>query len=118
LERIPVTTMAVFTVLVAGVASLVSPARESGTTVATLPLNGLAAAVGLALAGLLLASAAATTTRRYLPMLAVSGLLACAGILSSGSVARAAFLEAGSLFAVLAVWRSSKTLLARHGYLA
>ena len=82
-----------------------------------LPLEGLAASVGIALAGLLLATAAAKATRAYLPVLAAAGILACAGILATGTLARAACLEAASVLALLAVWRSAKTAGARNAYL-
>jgi formate hydrogenlyase subunit 3/multisubunit Na+/H+ antiporter MnhD subunit len=117
LERIPVAALAVLAAVVAEIASLAGVARESSAAVAALPLNGMATCVGLALVGLLLACAAAKSTRRYLPLLALAGVFACAGILSSGTLERAAFLEAGSAMAVLAVWRSARTEAARRGYL-
>jgi len=118
LESRPVTALTAFAALVAAAASLFAHPHESGAATVVLPLEGLAASVGIALAGLLLAAAAAKTTRAYLPVLAAAGILACAGILAAGTLPRAACLEAASVLALLAVWRSAKTAAARRAYLA
>ena len=73
LESKPVAGLTALAALVAAAASLVSPLHESGAATAVLPLSGLAASVGIALAGLLLASAAAKATRAYLPVVGGGG---------------------------------------------
>jgi NADH:ubiquinone oxidoreductase subunit 4 (subunit M) len=117
LESRPVAALTAFAALVAAAGWLFSPPHESASAVAVLPLGGLAASVGIALAGLLIATAAAKATRSYLPVLAAAGILACAGILATGALARAACLEAASVLALLAVWRSAKNAKARNAYL-
>ena len=118
LESRPVAALTAFAALVAAAASLFAPPHESGAATAVLPLGGVAVSVGIALAGLLLAAAAAKATRAYLPVLAAAGILACAGILATGTLVRAACLEAASVLALLAIWRSAKTAGVRRAYLA
>ena len=118
LERSPAAALALFGALLAGAARFVSLTNESGSPSAMEPLYGLAVAVGIALAGLLIAAAAAKVTRARLPVLAAAGILACTGVLVEGTLQRAVFLESAALLALLAVWRSAKKAGARRGYLA
>ena len=118
-ERVPVLALAGLAAAVAGMAAF-APAGHpaAGAVQAAVPLAGLASAVGISLAGLLLATAAAKAMRPYLLPLALAGGLACAGILAAGTLPRALLLEGGTLVALLAVWRTGKDAAARHGYLA
>jgi multicomponent Na+:H+ antiporter subunit A len=119
LERLPALALAGFAIAIAGVAALgpagPPPASEAPAAV---PLVGLAGAVAVSLAGLLLAAAAVKTMRAYVLPLALAGGLACVGILAVGTVPRAALLEGGTVIALLAIWRTSKSAAARQGYLA
>lgn len=77
----------------------------------------LAVGVGVSLAGLLLASAAARAWRTLLLPLALAGGLAIGGILVQGSFARTGLLEAASVVALLTLWKTSGKSAARYGYL-
>jgi multicomponent Na+:H+ antiporter subunit D len=77
----------------------------------------LAAGVGISLAGLLLASSAVKAWRRLLFPLALAGGLAVGGIFVHGSLLRTGLLEAASVVALLALWKSSEKPVARYGYL-
>jgi multicomponent Na+:H+ antiporter subunit A len=87
------------------------------TTIQSLPTLTLTVAVGVSLAGLLLATAAVRTWRRLLLPLGVAGALACCGILVHGSLARTGLLEAATVLALLVLWRNSSKASARYGYL-
>ena len=77
----------------------------------------LALGVGVSLAGLLLASAAARAWRGLLLPLAVAGGLAVGGILVHGALLRTGLLEAASVVALLALWNGKGAAAARYGYL-
>lgn len=73
----------------------------------------LAAAVGVALAGLLLAAGAFPATRRLAPAFALAGLLAAGGALAQDGMLRAVLLEAGAVVALLVVWRRGSNAAGR-----
>ncbi len=77
----------------------------------------LAIGVGISLAGLLIASAAAKAWRRLMVPLALAGGLAIAGILSHSALGRTGLLEAASVLALLVLWRTTTKPAARYGYL-
>jgi multicomponent Na+:H+ antiporter subunit A len=83
-----------------------------------LPTLSLAVAVGVSLAGLLLATAAVRTWHRMVLPLGIAGALACGGILVHGSMVRTGLLEAATVVALLVLWRNSSKASARYGYLA
>ncbi len=87
------------------------------TASAAPPMLILAVGVGVSLAGLLFASAAAHSVRRLLLPMALAGGLAIAGILAQGSLLRTGLLEAASVVALLALWKTSSKSAARYGYL-
>jgi multicomponent Na+:H+ antiporter subunit A len=98
-----------------------APVGNIGTvpalTAEALPMLILAIGVGISLVGLLLASAATQTGRHLFVPLALAGGLAIAGILAQGSLARTGLLEAASVIALLALWKTSSKSAARYGYL-
>ena len=79
----------------------------------------LTLAVGtlISLVGLLLASASAKAWRRLLIPVALAGGLAIGGILAQGSLVRTGLLEAASVVALLALWKTTVKAAARYGYL-
>ena len=81
------------------------------------PLTPLATALFLSLAGLLLACWASQTLRRWTLPLAIAGIIACAGVLVSGTIERSILLETASAIALLMVWKTGKPR-ARQAYLA
>lgn len=89
----------------------------SETASLQLPMPILALGVGISLLGLLLASAAANAWRRLIVPLVISGGLALGGILAQGSLLRTGLLEAASVVALLALWKSGGKSGARYGYL-
>jgi NADH:ubiquinone oxidoreductase subunit 5 (subunit L)/multisubunit Na+/H+ antiporter MnhA subunit len=120
LERYPITLLAAVSVALAFVA-LIVPAPErvaAAVAEAAVPsLVSLAAGMAVALAGLLLACAAAPARRHLLAPLAVAGGLAIGGVLVEPPLLRTALLEAAAAVALLALWWTSRRD-ARRGYLA
>jgi len=89
-----------------------APAHDGAAAVPSLvPLAG---AIGVALAGLLLACAASRSLRRYLAPLLAAGLLALAAVVTDVALARTALLEGASVVALLVLW----TTAGRGAYLA
>jgi hypothetical protein len=81
-------------------------------------LTILGIGVGISLAGLLLASAAAQAWRRMVLPLALAGALAIGGVFAQASLLRTGLLEAASVVALLTLWITSEKAAARYGYLA
>ena len=77
----------------------------------------LVTGVGISLLGLLLAGAATQAWRRLTLPLALSGVLAIAGIVAPGSFLRTGLLEAASAIALLVLWTTSTKAAAKYGYL-
>jgi NADH:ubiquinone oxidoreductase subunit 5 (subunit L)/multisubunit Na+/H+ antiporter MnhA subunit len=80
------------------------------------PMLTLAVGVGISLAGLLLASAAAQIWRSLLLPLSLAGGLAIGGILVDGSLTRTGLLEAASVVALLTLWKTSCRSVTRYSY--
>jgi len=121
LERSPAALLVAVSVALGLAALLAPPAAQHGAALVhavALSLTPLAAAVAVALVGLLLACAAAPAWRRWVAPLAVAGALACAGVLAEATLARALLLEGAALAALLVLWRTSRRAAATRGYLA
>jgi NADH:ubiquinone oxidoreductase subunit 5 (subunit L)/multisubunit Na+/H+ antiporter MnhA subunit len=93
------------------------PRTAAVQPVADPPLTPLAVALFFSLAGLLLACWATKTLRRWTLPLAIGGVMACVGVLSTSSIQRSILLEAASAVALLILWRTGKRP-AWHAYFA
>ena len=117
LERHPGTYLAGAGSLAGLFALFLLPRGSAMQQVADPPLTPLAIALFLSLAGLLLACWASQTLRRWTLPLAIAGIIACAGVLVSGTSERSILLETASAIALLMVWKTGKPR-ARQAYLA
>ena len=117
LERHPGTYLAGAGSLAGLFALFLLPRSSAMQQVADPPLTPLAIALFLSLAGLLLACWASQTLRRWTLPLAIAGIIACAGVLVSGTSERSILLETASAIALLMVWKTGKPR-ARQAYLA
>jgi NADH:ubiquinone oxidoreductase subunit 5 (subunit L)/multisubunit Na+/H+ antiporter MnhA subunit len=115
-ERFPDTWLAGTAVLVGAVA-LFLPRGGVASGPSAVSLTPLAAGVGLAFAGLLIACAAIPDLRRFLLALAAAGALACGGLLAPAALTRTMLLEAAAAVAFFILWRTARRP-AWHGYLA
>jgi NADH:ubiquinone oxidoreductase subunit 5 (subunit L)/multisubunit Na+/H+ antiporter MnhA subunit len=109
LERHPGAYLAGAGSLAGFFALVLLPRTSAVQPVADPPLTPLAVALFLSLVGLLLACWASQTLRRWTLPLAIGGILACAGVLSSGTSERSILLETASAIALLMVWRTGKS---------
>ena len=73
--------------------------------------------VGISLLGLLIAGTATQACRRLTLPLALSGVMAIAGIVAPGSFLRTGLLEGASSVALLVLWTTSTKAAAKYGYL-
>ncbi|WP_211256235.1 proton-conducting transporter membrane subunit [Edaphobacter aggregans] len=103
--------------LAAVLAWILLPRAAAVQPVADPPLTPLAVALFVSLAGLLLACWATKALRRWTLPLAVAGVMACAGVLTTSSIQRSLLLEAASAVALLILWRTGKRP-AWHAYFA
>jgi len=97
--------------------SLAPISNVSGGTVARIPLL-LLIGCGVACCGLCLSALAQPAWRRFAPLMLLSGVIAVAGLAASSSSLRLALLETSALIALLLVWQSASSRIAKWTYLA